>query len=67
MFIIQKGYLFLQGNSVSTTKYNVLTFLPKGLYEQVTTDTIRKNYKLLCHPGDDKNNVTRINALTGYD
>jgi hypothetical protein len=25
----------LQGNSVSTTKYNVLTFLPKGLFEQV--------------------------------
>ncbi|CAM8884390.1 unnamed protein product [Rhodiola kirilowii] len=23
-----------KGNSVSTTKYNVLTFLPKGLYEQ---------------------------------
>ncbi|KAL9268042.1 Phospholipid-transporting ATPase 3-like protein [Drosera capensis] len=23
-----------QGNSVSTTKYNVLTFLPKGLFEQ---------------------------------
>lgn len=24
-----------QGNSISTTKYNVLTFLPKGLFEQV--------------------------------
>ncbi|KAL4558341.1 hypothetical protein LXL04_036540 [Taraxacum kok-saghyz] len=23
-----------QGNSLSTTKYNVTTFLPKGLYEQ---------------------------------
>lgn len=27
---------WFQGNSVSTTKYNVLTFFPKGLYEQVT-------------------------------
>uniref|UniRef100_A0A803MB35 Phospholipid-transporting ATPase n=1 Tax=Chenopodium quinoa TaxID=63459 RepID=A0A803MB35_CHEQI len=27
-------HLFFQGNSVSTTKYNVLTFLPKGLFEQ---------------------------------
>ena len=26
---------FSQGNSVSTTKYDVLTFLPKGLFEQV--------------------------------
>lgn len=26
---------FFQGNSVSTTKYDVLTFLPKGLFEQV--------------------------------
>ncbi|XP_042497876.1 phospholipid-transporting ATPase 3-like isoform X2 [Macadamia integrifolia] len=25
-----------KGNSVSTTKYNILTFLPKGLFEQVT-------------------------------
>jgi len=23
-----------QGNSVSTTKYNILTFVPKGLFEQ---------------------------------
>lgn len=28
-------YLDFQGNSVSTTKYSVLTFLPKGLFEQV--------------------------------
>ena len=28
-------YLLFQGNSVSTTKYNFFTFLPKGLYEQV--------------------------------
>ena len=27
--------LHFQGNSVSTTKYSVLTFLPKGLFEQV--------------------------------
>jgi len=26
-----------QGNSISTTKYNVFTFLPKGLFEQVNT------------------------------
>jgi len=29
-------FLFpFQGNSVSTTKYDVVTFLPKGLFEQV--------------------------------
>lgn len=27
--------LLFQGNSISTTKYNILTFLPKGLFEQV--------------------------------
>lgn len=27
----------LQGNSISTTKYNILTFFPKGLFEQVLT------------------------------
>jgi phospholipid-transporting ATPase len=26
-----------KGNSISTTKYNVFTFLPKGLFEQVNT------------------------------
>ena len=27
--------MIFQGNAISTTKYNILTFLPKGLFEQV--------------------------------
>lgn len=30
------GLVNFQGNSVSTTKYDVFTFLPKGLFEQVS-------------------------------
>lgn len=31
-------FLFpFQGNSVSTTKYDIITFLPKGLFEQVNS------------------------------
>lgn len=29
-------YTLCQGNSISTTKYNFFTFLPKGLFEQVS-------------------------------
>ena len=36
----------LQGNSVSTTKYNFFTFFPKGLFEQVTNFKRPRSYIL---------------------
>ena len=35
VFLVILTNVLLQGNSISTTKYNVFTFLPKGLFEQV--------------------------------
>jgi len=34
-FILICMYQLCQGNSISTTKFNFFTFLPKGLFEQV--------------------------------
>jgi len=40
-------YLYFQGNSVSTTKYSILTFLPKGLFEQVLIHYFCSSHLLL--------------------
>ncbi|KAL0296942.1 UNVERIFIED_CONTAM: Phospholipid-transporting ATPase 3 [Sesamum radiatum] len=43
-----------KGNSVSTTKYDVITFLPKGLFEQAGGEPLfSHDLNLVMHPGQE--------------
>ncbi|KAL0408647.1 UNVERIFIED_CONTAM: Phospholipid-transporting ATPase 3 [Sesamum radiatum] len=43
-----------KGNSVSTTKYDIITFLPKGLFEQAGGEPLfSHDLNLVMHPGQE--------------
>lgn len=56
--VLISEYPLCQGNSISTTKYNFFTFLPKGLFEQVSYSKILvlqsmwvhliSNFQIIC-------------------
>lgn len=52
---------FFQGNTVSTTKYDVFTFLPKGLFEQV------RDFCYIYFPNDTPSFSGPLNIYISYD